>query len=38
VPVGGISVSLGAADEMLMASGERHFDDSSLAMDTLVNR
>jgi hypothetical protein len=38
VPVRGISVALGAADEMLMADGQCHLDDSSLAMDTLVDR
>ena len=38
VPVGGISVTLGPADEMLMAGGQCHLDDSSLAMGTLVNR
>ena len=38
VPMGGISVTLGAADELLMTGGQCHLDDSSLAMDTLVNR
>jgi len=38
VPMGRVSVTLRPANEMLMSGGQRHLDDSSLAVNTLVNR